>query len=61
MPDLVGCADEEAWIADELWRMRLTLSREAFTRTVVLLLRAAQRDGRGALKPRTQRLAKEAK
>ena len=54
-----GCADEESWIADELWRMRLTLSREAFTRTIVLLLLAAQRDGRGALRPRRAVLAQE--
>ena len=50
-----GCADEEAYIADELWRLRLTLSREKFVDLVILLLRAAQRDGRGALKPRKDR------
>ena len=52
---------EEAWICDELWRMRIKLSREEFTRTVVLLLHAAQRDGRGALRPRAHRTPKEGK
>lgn len=47
----MACA-EEFWIADELWRMRLQLNREQFTALVILLLQAAQRDGRGALKPR---------
>lgn len=47
-----GCADEEVWVAEELWRERLTLGHERFVSRVVMLLRAAQRDGRGALKPR---------
>ena len=46
----IGC-DEESWIADELWRLRTRLPYEQFVALVVTLLRSAQRDGRGSLRP----------
>jgi hypothetical protein len=47
--------DEESWIAEELWRRRNRMAHGEFVTAVVMLLRAAQRDGRGALKPRRVR------